>query len=126
MGNQQQAKRRRGRPPVSGGGAISGYGKGVRLTWTDGLWRGTDRLVREAEALSTSNVSLPVFDGAGDVLALIVVDRYDPCAAVAIIQAVTDDSVHLVGDLPLAELGRLAEFDIDDYNDERGGRPEGP
>lgn len=111
MAKTQAAKRRRGRPPKSGGGAISGYGKGIRLTWTEGHWRGTGHLVIKANALVDAGVSLPVLDGAGEVLAEIQVDRFDPTSAVAVIQSLIGEDVQLTGDLPVIDLARLADLD---------------
>lgn len=111
MAQAQAAKRKRGRPPKSGGGAIIGIGKGIRLTWTDGHYRGTDRLVVEANALVDASVTLPLHDGNWDVLAFVQVDRFDPTSAVAVIQSLIGEGVQIVGDLPVLDLARLADLD---------------
>lgn len=115
---QAQAAKRRGRPPKSGGGAISGYGKGVRLVWTDGDVRGTGLLVTQADALFDARVSLPLYDGDWDVLAFVEVDRYDPVSAVAVIQAVIGVGVQIVGDVPVGEFLRLRDIDAADFDDD--------
>lgn len=113
MADTQAAKRRRGRPPKSGGGAIIGIGKGIRLTWTDGHWRGTPLLEVKANALSDAGVTLPLHDGNWDVLAFVQVDRFDPTSAVAVIQSLIGEGVQVIGDVPVGEILRLRGLDVD-------------
>lgn len=117
MAQAQTAKRKRGRPPKSGGGAIIGVAKGVRLTWTAGHWRGTNHLEVKANALVDAGVTLPLHDGNGDVLAFVEVDRFDPTSAVAVIQSLIGEGVQFLGDLPSIDIAHLSTLDVLDADD---------